>query len=400
MTVKFTLREVEGELFVNREGLVGEMVKTLSDPKLLMGFALYGPRRIGKSSLLLEVRRRLGEKKEIVPIYFSLWELDQGTIAEFNKELTARILKEYKPRLGLKQRVDDLLEYPRRAVHGIITQLKIKAKIQEDIELLLTYDQELKQDPGSIKKVFQLAEELAIETNTRCILMLDEFPDITELKYPKKVGERIIKLIRTIHGRQKHTLLCISGSSKATMNIVALSSTSPFYRQFLIREVKPLQKKYVREIITENIDWNVTDKAIDRIYEFTNGIPYYVQFIGRQLYMHDRKKTDEHDIENIIEDFLEEEGNILFKKDYEVLSAKEKMIVESMATKDITKPSQIAKMQREPITNVYPFIEKLMEKGVLERKTKGIYCFVDPIFKRWLKRKIIIVNKTRKVIEK
>ncbi|RLB76665.1 MAG: hypothetical protein DRH24_17490, partial [Deltaproteobacteria bacterium] len=89
MTVKFTLREVEGELFVNREELVGEMVKTLSDQKLLMGFALYGPRRIGKSSLLLEVRRRLRERKDIVPVYFSLWELDQGTIAEFNKELTA-----------------------------------------------------------------------------------------------------------------------------------------------------------------------------------------------------------------------------------------------------------------------------------------------------------------------
>ena len=382
--MRFTLREVQGKEFVNRAELVEEMVKTLSDPGLLMGFALYGPRRIGKSSILLEVRRRLKKKKNIVPVYFSLWELDQETVAEFNKELTARLLEGYKARLGLKQRVEELLEYPRRAVHGIIKHLNIKAKIQEDIELLLTYDGE-KQDPGSIKRVFQLAEELATETKTRCVLILDEFPDIAKLKCNTKVGGGIIKVIRSVCSSHKNTILCISGSSRATMELAVISPASPFYRQFIVREIKPLEIKYVKEIITKNIDWEITPKAMDKIYKFTNGIPYYVQFIGRQIYMHSRERITEVEIEEIIEEFLREEGSILFRSEYETLSLKERSILQIMATKGIDKPSRIAKFQAEPVTNIYPFVEKLMEKGILERKAKGAYRFTDPIFERWLK---------------
>lgn len=382
--MRFTLREVQGKEFVNRAELVEEMVKTLSDPGLLMGFALYGPRRIGKSSILLEVRRRLKKKKNIVPVYFSLWELDQETVVEFNKELTARLLEGYKARLGLKQRVEELLEYPRRAVHGIIKHLNIKAKIQEDIELLLSYDGE-KQDPGSIKRVFQLAEELATETKTRCVLILDEFPDIAKLKCNTKVGRGIIKVIRSVCSSHKNTILCISGSSRASMELAVISPASPFYRQFIVREIKPLERKYVKEIITKNIDWEITTKAMDKIYKFTNGIPYYVQFIGRQIYMHSRERITEVEIEEIIEEFLSEEGSILFRSEYETLSLKERSILQIMATKGIDKPSRIAKSQAEPVTNIYPFVEKLMEKGILERKAKGAYRFTDPIFERWLK---------------
>ncbi|MGY4707019.1 hypothetical protein ACVNPS_04605 [Candidatus Bipolaricaulota sp. J31] len=55
----FTLRPVRGEAFLDREELVTEMVEALSSPTERTGFALMGKRRMGKTSVFLEVARRL-----------------------------------------------------------------------------------------------------------------------------------------------------------------------------------------------------------------------------------------------------------------------------------------------------------------------------------------------------
>jgi len=60
----FILKPAEGGDFIDREEIIEDMVKTLSS-KSLIGFALYGKRRVGKTSILKEVRRRLRNKKEL-----------------------------------------------------------------------------------------------------------------------------------------------------------------------------------------------------------------------------------------------------------------------------------------------------------------------------------------------
>lgn len=54
----FTLRPAVGENFVDWEEVLGAMMETLTDPKLEMGFALVGQRRIGKTSILRELANR------------------------------------------------------------------------------------------------------------------------------------------------------------------------------------------------------------------------------------------------------------------------------------------------------------------------------------------------------
>lgn len=76
--MSFTLRPAVGENFVNREEIINEMIATLTNKKLSVGFALIGNRRIGKTSIFQELYRILKEKKSIIPIYFSLWSLIGG----------------------------------------------------------------------------------------------------------------------------------------------------------------------------------------------------------------------------------------------------------------------------------------------------------------------------------
>lgn len=57
----FTLQPVKGEGFIDREELLEEMFFELRDINSTTGYALYGKRRIGKTSILKEVQRRLNE---------------------------------------------------------------------------------------------------------------------------------------------------------------------------------------------------------------------------------------------------------------------------------------------------------------------------------------------------
>lgn len=71
----FTLRPVKGAGFIDRQELLDELISELTDIKSSTGYALYGKRRIGKTSILKEIQRRLDEEDEIVAVYFSVWDL-------------------------------------------------------------------------------------------------------------------------------------------------------------------------------------------------------------------------------------------------------------------------------------------------------------------------------------
>ena len=57
----FTLQPAVKGDFIDRDDILADMITTLRDKSIRMGFALVGPRRIGKTSILKEVAERLYE---------------------------------------------------------------------------------------------------------------------------------------------------------------------------------------------------------------------------------------------------------------------------------------------------------------------------------------------------
>ena len=110
----FTLQPAVKNDFINREDILKEMLSTLQDENVRMGYALVGPRRIGKTSILKEVIRRLEQKKKntVVPVYFSIWDLVENTLPEFCTRITLAIIEAFKPHLSLKLKIKELLKVP------------------------------------------------------------------------------------------------------------------------------------------------------------------------------------------------------------------------------------------------------------------------------------------------
>jgi len=118
----FTLTPAKGDGFIDREELMDEILKTLSNKNIRMDFALYGIRRVGKTSIFKELHRRLKKRKDIVPVYVSLWNIAPKTVYSFTKSLTVEVLKAYGPAVSLRYKVSKLLESPSSILRDILSE--------------------------------------------------------------------------------------------------------------------------------------------------------------------------------------------------------------------------------------------------------------------------------------
>jgi len=384
----FTLKPAIGDEFFDRTELISEMVNTLSEPKLRMGFALVGSRRVGKTSILMEVERLLKGKKGIVPVYFSLWELVERTVQEFIFVLTQEIIEAYKKELSWKYKIRNVMALPVSTVISILKATDLKIKLFDEIELLLSQKGIRKEYIAQVvKETFTLPEQLAEKTNTRCVLILDEFPLLMDLKNGRKLGEGIIGAIRTANETYRNTILTVSGSIRATMEMAVLSSSSPFYRQFIVKNISPFQKEDVLGLLKANLDAIIDDKALAYLYKETGGIPFYIQFIGRKLFQKRVQKISLTRVKDCLVEFIDEEGNLIFSEEFERIGSKERLVLSILARSDSQNLSSIAKTARESMNAVSRYLNYLIKRGMVRKKERGLYQIVDPMFKRWIMQK-------------
>ncbi len=387
--MSFTLSAAKGVDFVDREDILKEMHATLTDPKINVGYALYGKRRVGKSSILLELQRRLKKNKKVVVVYISVWDLVENTLEEFSLKLADLVVEEYRPLLGISHKLSNLKKVPGTMVHKILSEMKIGVSLTEEIEFFIMHYQERKTSSHELlDAAFTLAEKFAKKTKTKCILFIDEFPSITEVKVNgSHAGEAIIRKIRSIQEQQKNTVICLSGSLRHTMNLTVFTSTSAFYRQLKPLKINLLEDKYIRQIITKELGRErITEDALNTISNFTHGMPFYAQALGLELKRYHDKIT-EREVKEGINTFLENTGNILFNNELKQLAPKERLIVVTLSTKDFTSYSEIQDDLSGEISNIGTFLKSLEEKAVVEKSKGGEYTIADPIFKEWVKRR-------------
>ena len=386
----FTLQPAVKDDFVDREDILADMLSTLEDKSTRMGFALVGSRRIGKTSILKEVVRRLEGEKDIVPVYFSIWDLVENTLPELCTRITLAIIEGFKPRLSLKLKMKQLLNVPVLKFFEVLRSLNMKIAFFDEIEIALRMGKSGEINHNTlIEKMFLFGEKMAKENGVRLVLMLDEFPSIMDVKNKIKLGEGIIKKIRTIYEDLENTILCISGSIRKTMEITALSPSSAFYRQFIIKNIEPFDLEATTKILENNLDAKISAEAISRFYELTGGIPFYLQFLGRELGRFSAASIGPLQVENSFNQFLLQEGDIIFAEQIKSFSDKEKIILSRMACYGLKKPAEIQKSSGEPSNVISRYMEYFLSKGVLQRERKGVYQFTDPVFKVWLKRRFV-----------
>jgi len=372
--MKFTLKPVTGEMLVGREKILKELTEELGDVKSNFGFCLYGRRRVGKTSILREVERRFESREKVVVAYLSLYNIADLSVKTFTEELSLAIMEGYRRKglLPIEFRLKTLAKAPVEMVSEVLEKVKLGAEVLNEIRVFLEFGgRTVTNYSDYLRRAFNLGEMLAEKTDTKCVLMLDEFPEILRVKN----GMQIVKMFRTAHEGHKRTVLLISGSIYHTLAAIALDGASPFYKQLIPKSIEPFTPEEVKEFLRVYAD-SADERISSHLHRSTGGVPFYLQYIGRVA-------RSMEEVDEAVKEFVEEEGNIFFQEEFGKLSEKEKLIMGSMA-RGLERPTGIARDIAEPVTSVTRFLKLLMDKEVIVKKDKGRYKIADPMFSMWL----------------
>jgi len=285
----------------DREKLYGrnEILDTLianSNSKKIDSYILYGQKRVGKSSIVKSLKSELDKQNNLVVIYKSM-----GNLKAVNPLDTFNLLGEYL----CDEIIEELIiKYERDSV--------IYAKINQ-IEIP-EFKGSLAPLEGFIKKIRRINRDL------KFIFILDEFDELNqEFFKPGTLGETFsINIGKGLNDFNYIGFILVGSENMAFLNWQGMR-----YNNF--REVrvdifnKTNQYTPFKKIITEPVDPYIkfSASAIDLIYEYSNGNPYFTNLICEKAfqtaYKHKDIYIDKHDIEKAVSVFIDTEGKGRFE---------------------------------------------------------------------------------------
>jgi AAA+ ATPase superfamily predicted ATPase len=153
---------------VDREDFLTSLEIRLAEGQSIM---LAGPRRIGKTSLALEVLRRAKDKRHYTAF------VDLFRISD-KRELAVAIINAcLENRSGMKQTTKTFTE----GLKKITGTAKLAVKI-EDLEFTLGFPMESKTDEELLEYALKLPDILAVKDKKQMIFVFDEFQDAVRMQ--------------------------------------------------------------------------------------------------------------------------------------------------------------------------------------------------------------------------
>ncbi len=243
---------------------------------------------------------------------------------------------------------------------------------------------------AAITACLSLIEHLGEMTKSKSVLVIDEFPSVAELTYGarnQKIGDSVIKLIRTLYEDFRQTKLVVSGSYRQTMENLVAKKRSPFYKQLLLREIESFSDSEYGEFIQHYLSdlKFANDEVKKQLFKVTSGVPYNLQLLGTEIQLQDIDYLDLEKLSRLVQTVLEKEGELSFREFVDDLSPSEVKVLKALAKAPEMRPSEIASQQFIDKDTIGSSLSALVKSGIIERSSRGIYRFTDNLFCEWMK---------------
>lgn len=226
---------VSDEHFTDRADEVARIRRAIREPSSLL---VYGPRRMGKSSVIgmaVEGERRSGAVVAIVDFSTAT------TLADVANRLLRALAGE------LRRAQDRLLELIRR-VRPEVT-LRFDERGLPVVSLLPTARREPVVDQrAAFESILDEVEALASESDAPVALVFDEFQDILEIG-----GDRADWFLRGIMQRHHHVSYVSAGSRESLIHEL-LDRKRAFYKHFELLHLGPMDGDHLCRWIEERME--------------------------------------------------------------------------------------------------------------------------------------------------
>lgn len=362
--------------FIGRER---ETKRLLDNFKGGINVILMSPRRLGKTSLVKHVCNKLDDK-DIITVYLDIF----GCKSEYDfyNKLATEVLKQTASKHEL------WFEEAKEFLYRLTPKISFSPEPNSDFSISLG----ITPKTHTPEEVLQMAETIAIKRKKRIVICIDEFQQIGEMSNSKQIQARL----RTVWQHQKHVSYCLFGSKHHLMSTIFLHRSMPFF-QFgdTISLNKIATEDWVEYIVSHFADGKrtISHALAEEICKFTENYSAYVQQLAWLVFTlkEEGETVTEDDIRQAENDLLAT-NDILFMQMIEPLSEFQLNFLRAIAS-GIKKDFGLSEVREEYNLGSYSNITRLktalLERDLIEKQNTEL-VITDPIFAKWLKRKIML----------
>lgn len=215
---------------------------------------------------------------------------------------------------------------------------------------------------------------------------------VDEVQYLKE--DELAALIVAIHKiSQKQLPVLFFGAGLPQLAGLSGDAKSYAERLFSYPKVGPLDAAAARKAIKgpiEDEEEEITDDALEKVIEITEGYPYFLQEWGFQAWnTADDSPVQAADIELATASALERLDNGFFQVRFDRLTPKEREYVIAMSElgKGPYRSSDVAAQLGEPVHRLGPRRAQIIAKGMIYSPQYGDIDFTVPMFDDYLRRR-------------
>ncbi len=368
-------------------------------------YALIGPRRVGKTSILYVLNNML-RKRGLLTAYIDAERgLGEGaiTLQTFTRLYSFSILEDYMAQAGMRERLRILLRESTSRVMSSLSRLlgrieKTSLKL-ETKPLTALLEVHLRAEGGEIsfkralEHALDLPQELAKRNRRKMAVFIDEFQFIADLKVAMP---GILHVMRSHFQEHNRIAYVISGSSVGMLIHLIGDRQEPFYEFFLAQEVKPFDDQTATNFLTDGFKSEgvlVDAPAVEHVLARIDGIPAWLNYVGaeaiRLIKAGGRNKFTEEIADETITKL---QTDPLVTKTLEVEYAKLKRLSTRLAAVyrilgerknglrpvEIKRPLERELRQKVPFSRVSDSLRRLVELGFAV-KSGDVYRITDPV---------------------
>lgn len=276
---------------VDRKTEVNDLLTKMKSKSINYNVAVIGYRRIGKTSILKKLEDLLSKEDEFVAVYFDV----QKNMAEpkiFFTRLQKAIFDAYVVKLSKTQKAKTKSSQFLAGILGkILDAFKTKkitsigAQINLDGSIIpqIKFDDKKPDYTEVFYSVFKTMKALADNSNTKFVIILDEFQDFTDLKrYPGL--KDVFNLFRAvIQERGDNVSYIISGSRVHLLTKILDSGKSPLFTHFEKLLIHGMDKKYSIELFSKYLNARkvkLKPGIAEKAYDLLGGVPFYTMALA------------------------------------------------------------------------------------------------------------------------
>ncbi|MFQ6044058.1 MAG: ATP-binding protein, partial [Candidatus Poribacteria bacterium] len=301
-----TAKPVMGESFHNRIEELEQLLAMIESLRngVARYYALLGLRKVGKSSLIAELKRRTADIKDVVIVVIDCYEscVDANT---FFEDLATKVIDEFLLTSGYATQTGLLSGAKQEEAELTMTVGRIQTLGISALNRGLLAFLEVRRNGSSLRDqyrvIIDLPETLASETDTKFVVVFDEFQECAKLNSFKNIKTTIgdvFKFFRANWQRHTNVAYLISGSEITLLEKIIQAESSPFFQHFNSMPVREFSYSDAQEMFRQLLKksgYAMSSGLLRNLIDLTNGHPFYLQVLGEEICKVSQQK-------NILED--------------------------------------------------------------------------------------------------